>query len=107
MVAYCEQEGIHFQAYSSLGVRNTDTNLLFTNAAVHRIAVKHGVTVAQVLLRYSVQRGISVLPKATHEDHIAQNIDLFAFCLDTEDVGELDALNSGTRFASRNPDIVV
>lgn len=107
LVKYCKQNGIHFQAYSSLGSSPGDkNNQLFAHETVQRIAKKHGVTISQMLLRYSVQNEISVLPKSTSPTHLAENFDLFSFKLDESEMQELDALDRGFHFCW-NPDHVV
>nr|CAD7402848.1 unnamed protein product [Timema cristinae] len=68
-----------------------------TEPVVVKIAKKHGKTSAQVLLRHIVQRGISVIPKSSNPDRIRQNIQIFDFNLDDEDVKQLDALDRGSQ----------
>jgi 2,5-diketo-D-gluconate reductase A len=60
---------------------------VFTNPTLEKIARKHHVTTAQVMLRYFVDRGIIVIPKTVHADRMRENIDLFrpGFGLDDED----------------------
>lgn len=50
------------------------------------IAAKHGVTPAQAVLRWGVERGIVVIPKSVTASRIAANRDLFSFALDEEDM---------------------
>ena len=63
------------------------------NETLVKIAKKHNKSVAQVVLRWNVQRGVSILPKSTHVERMAQNIDIWDFEL-TEDemktIGEKD-----------------
>jgi len=59
------------------------------------LAQKHGVSEAQVLLRWGIQKGYPVLPKSTNADRIRQNADLFSFALDDSDMAALDALDRG------------
>lgn len=68
-------------------------NNIFKNATLSKIAQKHGKTVAQVILRFLIQRGIIVIPKSVHEERIAENIDVFDFELDSEDMATIDAMN--------------
>ena len=58
-----------------------------------RIAQRHEGTPAQVLLRWCIERGIPVIPKASHRERIAENSRLFDFRLSDADVAELDALD--------------
>jgi len=60
---------------------------------VAAIAADIGRTPAQVLLRWSVQRGISVVSKSTHRDRIEENLQIFGFELTDEAMSRLDALD--------------
>jgi 2,5-diketo-D-gluconate reductase A len=64
-----------------------------------RIADKHEVTEAQVLLRWGVQQGYPVLPKTTDPERLAQNADLFGFALDDEDLALMAAEDRGDGLA--------
>ena len=57
-----------------------------------KIAAAHGVTPAQVVLRWHVEHEITVIPKSVQPDRIAANIDLFGFSLSAEQVARIDAL---------------
>ncbi|MFE5243875.1 MULTISPECIES: aldo/keto reductase [unclassified Streptomyces] len=65
--------------------------------AVTRIAEAHGKSPAQVLLRWGLQQGRSVIPKSTKRHRIAENIDVFDFSLTTDELAALDALETGRR----------
>jgi 2,5-diketo-D-gluconate reductase A len=58
------------------------------------IAALHGVTPAQVVLRWHVDHGFVVIPKSAHPDRIAANFDVFGFSLDPAEVARIDALGS-------------
>lgn len=66
-----------------------------TNPVVQEIAKKHNKTVAQVLLRHTVQKGIAAIPKSTNPERLRQNIDIFDFKLGADDMKKLDELNKG------------
>lgn len=66
---------------------------IFKNETLAKIAQKHNKTVAQVMLRFLIQRGIIVIPKSVHEDRIAENIDVFDFALDADDMAVIDSMN--------------
>lgn len=66
-----------------------------TNEVVQAIASKHKKTVAQVLLRHIVQKGIAAIPKSTNPERLRQNLDVFDFVLDAEDVSKMDGLDKG------------
>ncbi|MFD6422698.1 aldo/keto reductase [Streptomyces sp. NPDC060198] len=65
--------------------------------AVTRIAEAHGKSPAQVLLRWGLQQGRSVIPKSTKRERIAENIDVFDFDLTADDLAALDMLGTGRR----------
>ncbi|MCU1434519.1 MAG: oxidoreductase [Pseudarthrobacter sp.] len=64
---------------------------------IGRIAVVHGKTPAQVMLRWHLQQGRSVIPKSTNPQRIAQNIDVFDFALSDDQLKNIDALDRGVR----------
>jgi methylglyoxal/glyoxal reductase len=84
----CQRRNIALEAYSPLG-----TGRLLSDAAVTAIAADIGRTPAQVLLRWSVQRGIPVVSKSTHRNRIEENLRVFGFELTDEAMSRLDALD--------------
>jgi 2,5-diketo-D-gluconate reductase A len=92
----CAERGVTLQAYSPLG-----TGAQLDEPVVAGIADRLGRSRAQVLLRWSVQRGIPVITKSTHRNRIAENAQIFDFELSAHEMAELDALDrsGGTREA--------
>jgi diketogulonate reductase-like aldo/keto reductase len=84
----CERRGVALEAYSPLG-----TGRHLGNRQVVRIAERLGRTPAQVLIRWSLQRDLIVLPKSKHRERIEHNARVFDFELSDEDVAALDALD--------------
>ena len=84
----CDARGIVVEAYSPLG-----TGRHLGDARVGEIAERLGRTPAQVLVRWSVQRDIVVLPKSTHRERIVENAQVFDFELTDDDMAALDALD--------------
>ena len=68
---------------------------LFTDPVLEKIAAKYGKTVAQVMLRWHIQRGIIVIPKSTHVKRMRENFDVFGFALSDEDMNAIAALDLG------------
>lgn len=68
-------------------------NGLFTNPALEQIAKKHGKTVAQVVLRWHHERGIIAIPRSSSPEHRRENLAIFDFSLDPEDMRQVSALN--------------
>lgn len=87
------ERGIATEAWSPLG---SGKGLLEVPAIV-AIARKHNRTPAQVVLRWHLQLGNVVIPKSVTPSRIAENIDVFDFTLDTEDLAAISALNEDRR----------
>ncbi|MFJ9218503.1 aldo/keto reductase [Streptomyces sp. NPDC102383] len=85
--------GIATEAWSPLGQGKG----LLEVPAIVAIAQKHGRTPAQVVLRWHVQLGNVVIPKSVTPSRIKENIDVFGFELDPEDLGAISALNEDRR----------
>ena len=66
--------------------------------SVKAIAAKKGKTPAQVLLRWGLERGTSIIPKSTKVHRMKENIDILSFQLDSDDMAELAKLERGRRF---------
>jgi diketogulonate reductase-like aldo/keto reductase len=96
----CERHDVALQAYSPLG-----TGRHLRDREVGRIADRLGRTPAQVLIRWSLQRGVVVLPKSTHRERIEQNAQVFDFELSDDDMAVLDGLDrtGGTDRALERP----
>jgi 2,5-diketo-D-gluconate reductase A len=90
---YHAEQGIATEAWSPLG---SGKGLLEVPAIV-AIAQKHGRTPAQVVLRWHVQLGNVVIPKSVTPSRIKENIEVFDFSLDTEDLAAISALNEDRR----------
>jgi 2,5-diketo-D-gluconate reductase A len=69
------------------------------DAPFKAMAAKYGVTEAQVLLRWAIQRGYPVLPKSTNPERIRQNADLFSFRLDDVDMAAIATMDRGDGLA--------
>ena len=59
------------------------------------MARKYGVSEAQVLLRWAIQKGYPVLPKSTNPDRIRKNADIFGFCIDDADMAAIEKMDRG------------
>jgi 2,5-diketo-D-gluconate reductase A len=83
-------------------------NNIFQNAVLFSIATKHNKSVAQVILRWLVQRGVIVLAKSTRKERMMENISVFDFELSAEDVAAIATLDTKTSsfFDHRNPEMV-
>ncbi|MEV0554541.1 MULTISPECIES: aldo/keto reductase [Streptomyces] len=93
---YHAEQGIATEAWSPLG---SGKGLLEVPAIV-AIAQKHNRTPAQIVLRWHLQLGNVVIPKSVTPSRIKENIDVFDFSLDTEDIAAISALNEDRRVGS-------
>lgn len=89
---YLEKYNTQLVAWSPLarGASN-----LFNNPVLIELAQKYNKTTGQVALRFLIQNGCTVLPKTTHKERMEENIDVFDFTLDAEDVQKIKLLDTG------------
>lgn len=83
-------------------------NRLFSNELLLKIAARHGKTVAQVVLRWLIQRDVVCIPKSVHKERIAENFDVFGFELGDDDMAAIAALDrpESSFLNHRDPEIV-
>ena len=83
-------------------------NGLFSNELLLKIAAKHGKTVAQVVLRWLIQRDVVCIPKSVHKERIAENFDVFGFELGDDDMAVIATLDrpESSFLNHRDPEIV-
>ncbi|MDG4825183.1 aldo/keto reductase [Asanoa sp. WMMD1127] len=83
-------------------------NNLFTNPVLTRIGDAHGRSVAQVVLRWLIQRDVVVIPKSVRPDRMAQNLAVFDFDLTDDEMTSIAALDTGASmfFDHRDPEMV-
>ena len=86
VVNFCQREGIQLTGYSPLA-----TGKLLANSKIGAIAEQYDKSVAQICIRYVLQKGIAPLPKSTNAERIRQNADL-DFEITDEDMAQLDEL---------------
>jgi 2,5-diketo-D-gluconate reductase A len=90
VVAWAAEHGIKTEAWGPLGQGKYD---LFGTPAVADAAAAHGVTRAQAVLRWHLQKGIIVFPKSVRAERLRENIDVFGFTLTDEEIAAIDALD--------------
>lgn len=83
-------------------------NGLFTDPTLSGIGAAHGRSVAQVVLRWLVQRGVVVIPKSVRPERMRENIDVFDFALTDDEMARIAALDTGASlfFDHRDPAVV-
>jgi diketogulonate reductase-like aldo/keto reductase len=102
--------GIRTQAWSPIGGITfypgwgEHRTSVMDDETIAAIAREHGKSPAQVMLRWHIQEGRSVIPKSTNPSRIAENFDVFDFELDDSEVARIDALDTGRR-SGPDPDV--
>lgn len=99
LVSFCRQQDILLEAYSPLG-----TGSIFKNDVAKQLAEKYHKSVAQVALRWSLQKGFLPLPKSVTPENIMSNLDIFDFELSADDEKKLDRIEGVAR--QKDPDAV-
>ena len=89
--AHDDKLGIKTEAWSPLARGR------FESDALNQIAAKHGKSLTQVVIRWHIEIGNLVIPKSSNPDRIAENIDVFDFQLDADDLSAIAALDGGGR----------
>jgi 2,5-diketo-D-gluconate reductase A len=87
---YHAQHDIKIESWSPLG-----SGQMLDDPTVGKIAKKHGKSIAQTIIRWHLQEGLIVIPKSTHKERIAENIDVFGFELDADDMAAIKGLDQG------------
>jgi D-xylose reductase len=105
LLRFCVEKGIAVTAFSPLGAASYyslgmagEGDSALEQPVVQETARQHGKTPAQVLLRWGVQRGTSVIPKTTRSERLRENLDIFDFELSAEEMSAISALNRNRRF---------
>lgn len=83
---------VHPEAWAPLGGGRYKP---FENEMLKAIAEAHGKTIGQVVLRWNVQRGVTVIPKSTHKERIEENFNIWDFTLTDEEMQQISSLDMG------------
>lgn len=108
LIKWCRERDIVITGYTPLG-RSEDAGVpgcpepTIFDPKVAEIGKKYNKTSAQVILNYLVSLGITVVPKSVTKKRIIENIDIFDFKLDREDVAYMDSLNKNQRVCPVTP----
>lgn len=92
VVRHIQEADVPVQAWYPLGGRGY-TGPMLGNPTLRDIAAAHGKSVAQVILRWDLQRGVTVIPGSCNPEHIRENISIFDFSLSEDEMGRIAALN--------------
>ena len=92
LIDYCNVNGIQYESWSPFM-----QGKVFELDICDDLAKKYNKSVAQIILRWNLQKGVVAIPKSVHENRIASNADIFDFELSDEDIAFLDGLETGER----------
>ncbi|WP_057740111.1 aldo/keto reductase [Limosilactobacillus secaliphilus] len=101
-VKFNQEEDVHVEAWAPFAEGKHN---IFSNETIAAIAEKYGKSNGQVILRWLLQRGIIVIPKSVHQQRMAENIDVFDFELNTDEMKTMATLDKGESqfFDHRDP----
>jgi diketogulonate reductase-like aldo/keto reductase len=109
--AFGAEHGILTQAWSPIGgitfYRDSGHASALEDPVIGRIAQARGKSPAQVMLRWGIQNGRSVIPKSTKPERIAENFDVFGFELAADEMAAIDGLDTGRRGGPEPDDITL
>lgn len=100
--AVMKKYGVQIESWGPLAEGRND---FFHNETLANLGANYGKSVAQVALRYLIQRGIAVIPKSTHKERMAENFDIFDFSLNEQEMAQIARLDQGQSlfFDHRDP----
>ncbi|MGG5175166.1 aldo/keto reductase [Pseudarthrobacter sp. J1763] len=103
--AFMAEHGVQIESWGPFA---EGRNNLFTDPLLSGIAAEHGVSVAQVVLRWLIQRGVVVIPKSGRPERMAENFDVFGFQLSEAQMEQIATLDTGASlfFDHRDPAMV-
>lgn len=90
-IAYNRRHGIATESYSPLGAGSD----LLNAPVLGKIAQKHGKTPGQIVLRWHVEQGLVAIPKSANPQRMKENLGIFGFALDTDDITSIATLDGG------------
>ncbi|MCM4150196.1 aldo/keto reductase [Arenibacter sp. N53] len=93
LIDFCNKNTIQYEAWSPLMQGH-----IFELDIMKSLAEKYHKTIAQIVLRWSLQKGVVTIPKSSKKDRIEANADIFNFELALTDINKLDRLDRGKRF---------
>jgi len=101
----CKDMGIHVMAFSNLGGASyvaigmaDESDSCMSPQVVKDAAAKHGKSAGQVVLKWGIQRGNTIIPKTAKKERLAENAGLFDWELTAEEMESIDALNKNKRY---------
>ena len=96
VIPFIQEKGIVVQGWYPLGGRG-HTGELLSDQVISEIAEAHGVSSAQVILRWNLQKGVVIIPGSSNPDHIKENTELYHFALTENEMNSINALDRGEK----------
>lgn len=93
LLGFCKKKGIQYEAWSPLMQGN-----VFEVELLKELAERYQKSVAQIVLRWDLQKGVITIPKSSKKDRIAENASIFDFSISEDDISRLDKLDRHQRF---------
>jgi 2,5-diketo-D-gluconate reductase A len=103
--AFMQENNVQIQSWASFAEGKND---IFQNEFLFTLASKYNKSVAQIILRWLTQRGVAVIPKSIRKKRMIENLNVFDFELEVEDMENIKTLDTKTSlfFDHRNPEII-
>jgi 2,5-diketo-D-gluconate reductase A len=103
--ALMKDEGVQIESWAPFAEGKND---LFSNEVLSSIGEQYGKSIAQVVVRWLIQRGIVAIPKSVHKERIVENLDVWDFELTADDMDQIATLDLGDSqfFSHRDPEWV-
>lgn len=98
IINYCKDNNIQVVAWSPIS-----RGKIFSEELMIDLSQKYKKTIAQIVLKWHIQKGIIPIPKSSNENRIKENIEIFDFELSKEDMIAIDLLNKGDDMSVSNP----
>ncbi|MBN2066959.1 MAG: aldo/keto reductase [Candidatus Diapherotrites archaeon] len=95
LLEYCNSKNIPITAYSPIA-----RGKVFQNKTILKIAERHGKSPAQISLKWLLQKGTIVIPKASSKEHLEQNLGIFSWKLTAEEIQEIDSIREEVRLVN-------
>ena len=96
IIAFCKERKVQVEAFATFGTTKKNPAAakdLLDNEIILDLSEKYNKSASQVILRWVLEQGISVIPKASSKDHLRENIDVMDFELSHEDMLQIDTLD--------------
>jgi diketogulonate reductase-like aldo/keto reductase len=97
LLAYCDSLGIRMEAWSPLGGHDSRHGSVLDNPLMKKVAAAHGVSTAQVAIRWALQHGLMVTTGTSNSEHMRTDVDVYNFRLTDAELAAISELQGGAR----------